>query len=1259
MGTKHIIIGLFVAMFLMQSFSGWNPTSSTDRGTSDETEKDMGFISTASRRRTDEAVMFINASPAAGLSGIRGDNLAWGDYNNDGYIDLLVRGNTSSGTMLFENQGPPSFNFLEVTDQVGIDCRGYSIWGDYDNDGNLDFFCAAKGDSLWRNEGAPDYNFINVTSNEMYFKDNCPSEAAAWVDYDNDGFLDIFCTAWQKPDWQNYNWPNWGGVDRLWHNNGDGTFSDVTSEAGVYRNNPAHAAMSIAVCDYNDDGWQDIYVGNYHLCPNYLWENQGDGTFINAAGPARADVDGDADYYENSGPYYGHSAGCAWGDFDNDLDMDLWVSNLAHKDDERSGMNRGAFCDDAQLLDSSGYPDYHFQDIRAEVGIPITPSGTVIYDNEGNGYWKDEDYFGCTWGDYDNDGDLDIWIPQVKTYSFWDWCYLWRNNGDRTFTDQAETLGIRVWSNTGAAWGDYDNDGDLDLITEGTYPFKGVRELHLFRNEGNSNNWLELKLKGTTANSGAIGARVILSVGDTHMSRIIGGDAGGHGFQNSPVVHFGLGDADTIDRIEIRWPDRSSSELFNVDADQRLAITQGDAPVIQSLTITPSEPHEDEKITASLTTSATLDSGNYVVQWDLDYDGVYEHTETPAMNGQVKSPTFSFGATGQYNISARLYDSISKQGTSRTLPIKVSNLPPEADAGPDRVEAEDSIVVFNGSESFDTASDLAAGLEFRWTFGDGGSSQWSGSPIAAHAYPVKGNYLVTLDVRDNDNAESTDTLTVNVYNVRPNASAPSTLIGVEDYPLLFTGSGLDTENDTDELEFRWDFGDGIQSEWIQNPEIEHTYRQSGNYSAILSVMDWDMDIGTCVTNVTIENPIPDGTFDISLDTVYEDDEIKFTAEGEDTKSDEDDLEFLMDFGDGNTSGWQYETEFTHVFNYSGTYSVMLFIRDNGNGTYKMSKSITILNRAPEARFSYSPKRDMDKETNIVFSAAGTSDTKSDINGLNYTWKIGREMTLWGKTVGYVFLGSGLHEVKLTVRDDDGATGTITQKLRIENTLPEAVINISSLKVKTGEKITLDGSSSTDTAGDMEGLEYRWKIESIAKTGMIIQHIFSSPGDYKITLTVTDEDGGSAETTMKLTVEGEGGRNTAEPAIGSSSTRWVWIISVVFIGIVIVGIVLFVIIKKGMKGEENRSANNDIQFAYGQGESTAIKVGSAPETENPIVTYPAPLPSLPPLSIDTPSLSLPAAGRPAEEILALPPLSIPNTRKTLKKVTKVRKIARKR
>ncbi len=1133
----------------------------------------MGEIT---RSRDNEQVSFTNVSPEVGLAGIIGDNLAWGDYNNDGFIDLLVRGNTTSGTLLFENRGAPNFDFIDVTQSKGIDCRGYGIWGDYDNDGNLDFFCAAREDSLWHNEGPPDYRFSNATSEEMYFKDNCPSEAAAWVDYDNDGFLDIFCTAWQKEDWQDYNWPNWGGVDHLWHNEGDGTFTDATVAAGVFRDNPAHAAMSIAVCDYNDDGWQDIYVGNYHLCPNYLWENQGDGTFVDKAGPEWADVDGDADYYQGSGPYYGHSAGCAWGDFDNDLDMDLWVSNLAHKDDERSGMNRGAFCDDAQLLDSSGWPDYHFQDIRSEVGIPVTPSGTIIYDNEGQGYWKDEDYFGCAWGDYDNDGDLDLWIPQVKTYSFWDWCYLWRNDGDRTFTDQAETLGIRVWSNTGAAWGDYDNDGDLDLITEGTYPFKGARELHLFRNDGNSNHWLQLELEGTDANRMAIGARVILESNGTFMSRIIGGDSGGHGFQNSPVVHFGLEGADSADRIEIRWPDRTRTELFHVEADRRLHITQSESIYIESVVTSPSELLEDDVIGLTITVSEPL-SPDHRVEWDLDHDGIFEQETIPPGGREVVSPPFSFVDNGDYNISYRIFNEEDHTGISGTVNLTIMNRAPVAVVGNDIAAAEDSVVIFDAGGSYDTPSDMGRGLEYRWDLGDGESVDWSNSNRTNHVYPLMGNYTIRLEVRDDDGAVSADELTLTVLNVPPEATVPRHLEGYEDEPIEFSGSGEDTVNDTSGLSYFWDFGDGNHSLPGIMGDAMHTYERSGNYSAVLNVLDEDGGKGAANVTVWVRNVAPEITLVSDISVADEDLSVAFEMYGDDTDSDLAYLEYRLDFGDGTLSNWSSETSHSHSFNTSGEHVIRGWIRDDDGDTAYHDVRVEVFNVQPRADFKVLKEgRYVYEGQQVTLDASASSDTPSDAPSLNFTWKLPGGEKLYGKVVNVTLADVGRNRVTLDVRDDDMSTVSVSRNIDVGDVEPVAVFSFQPQRPKTGTMITFNASASILVASDEEAT-FEWNFGDGEKgLGIVAQHTYSKPGDYQVTLTIIDDEGTEIDERGRISIEEGERENDEEGLLGPEGAvgNILAISGTVLLLIIGTVVVIIIIRRKKGKGDVDDLAGED-------------------------------------------------------------------------------------
>ena len=377
---------------------------------------------------------YTNVSIEAGLSGIRGDSIAWADYDNDGDLDFILRG--TSHNRLYRNNGPPNWNFTEVSDETGINgSRGYCIWADYDADGFMDFYSAYIDDHLYRNNGPPHWDFTDVTAAAGNPNDDVQSESAAWGDLNRDGYPDLYVVGWRKPG--DLQWPYAGEPDRLYLNNGDGTFTDISTSAGLRPRSTSYAGMGVVWSDYNDDLWPDIYVSNYHINPNHLWENNRDTTVTDVS--AERNVTGKETWYQGNGPYYGHCAGSAFADFDNDGDLDIWASHLAHKDDERSGMNRGYFCADSQLFMSSGAPYYHFTDIREQAGIPTTPSGTLVQDPDTGDYrWKDEDYFGAAWGDYDNDGFLDLWIPQVKTYDYWAQSHLWHNEGDRTFTDRID-----------------------------------------------------------------------------------------------------------------------------------------------------------------------------------------------------------------------------------------------------------------------------------------------------------------------------------------------------------------------------------------------------------------------------------------------------------------------------------------------------------------------------------------------------------------------------------------------------------------------------------------------------------------------------------------------------------------------------------------------------------------------------------------------------------------------------------------------------
>lgn len=499
--------------------------------------------------RSNGQVTFLNVSSNVGLEGIRGDNFCWGDYDNDGYEDLLVNWNNLNTQLpeyftsrLFKNNGPPYWDFTEVTLSTGINKRGYCSWGDYDNDGYLDIYMGDNNDDshdhLWHNNG--DGTFTDVTGSAGGVTDPYPTLAVGWADYDNDGFLDIYALNWRDLD--NVWYP-----DTLWHNNGDGTFSDVTISAGVDESGNPAAGMGFTWGDYNDDAWPDIYVGNYLLRANYLYENQKDGTFVDV-GPDKG-VEGHATR-RGTDQYYGHSPGSAFADFDNDEVMDLWVSNLAHRD-----LYRANICDSSYFFHGNGPSSgYDFTDIFEDCGVPSQPAGG-----------DEELYFGVAIADYDNDGFQDMFIPQVKNIDY-AYSYLFRNDGDNSFTDVSQESGLRVWDTVGGAWCDYDQDGDLDLIAEGKYPYDGGSYgARLFQNQGTNGSWVGFDLEGREFNKAAIGARIKVSTSDgITRTRDVESAMGNHCYQNSLTQHFGLGDhSGTVD-VSIRWGPYHTQELKNV-----------------------------------------------------------------------------------------------------------------------------------------------------------------------------------------------------------------------------------------------------------------------------------------------------------------------------------------------------------------------------------------------------------------------------------------------------------------------------------------------------------------------------------------------------------------------------------------------------------------------------------------------------------------------------------------------------------------------
>jgi len=496
----------------------------------------------------------------------KGSGLAFFDYDNDGWLDIyLTNGNRLDAhwpagkqpiSHLYKNNRDGTFT--DVTEKSGLGRTGWQTGvciGDYDNDGWDDLFCCFWGHNiLFHNNG--NGTFTDVTSKAGLVQQKSRwGTGCTFLDYDRDGHLDLFVCNFIKldpdklPTAEETNFCQWKGVptmcgprglpgdiNLLYHNNGDGTFTDVSEKAGILKPGPRYSITATSY-DFDNDGWPDIYVA-VDSEPSILFRNNHDGTFTDVAVMAGCAYNDDG--HEQAG------MGLAVADYDCDGWFDIFKTNFAD--------------DTCNLYHNNGDGTFTDQSFSSGVGI-------------NNNYVA----WGCGFIDYDNDGWPDIVqinghvYPEIDNYNFGE---TFKNLGNGRFKDVSSEMGPGIsarFSSRGAAFGDYNNNGCMDMLILNMNDLPSL----LHNVGGNKQNWIKIKLVGTRCNRTAIGARVRVTTGEhKQMDEVHSGTSVMS--QSDLRLHFGLDKAEVVDAIEVKWPTTQKIERFTqVKANQILTIREG------------------------------------------------------------------------------------------------------------------------------------------------------------------------------------------------------------------------------------------------------------------------------------------------------------------------------------------------------------------------------------------------------------------------------------------------------------------------------------------------------------------------------------------------------------------------------------------------------------------------------------------------------------------------------------------------------------
>ena len=569
--SRLIISALTAGLFLFSP----HPYGAQQKEKKEANDFPVSFVDVAERAGLTEPVVYGGVEKKRFIIETNGCGVAFFDYDRDGWADLLLLTGTrlegfSPGkaptNRLYRNNRDGTF--AESTEKAGLRRAGWAssvCVGDYDSDGFEDLFLTYWGQNvLYRNNG-------NATFTDVTGRAGLAGRGTRWgsgctfVDYDRDGKLDLFVANYLKFDLANAPEPGkganctWKGVpvncgpkglptdtNLLYRNNGDGTFRDVSEASGVSRVQNRYS-MTATTLDFNGDGWTDIYVA-CDSTASTLYRNNRDGTFTDVA------VEAGCAYNEDGNAQAG--MGVAVGDYNGDALLDIFKTH---------------FSDDLPALYRNTGRDY-FEDASRAAGFEHTRHVE----------------WGTGFADFDNDGRPDVMIatgsvyPEVekvfKEYPHRGPRLVYQNLGNGRFKDVTAQAGAGVLtpkSSRGCAFGDFDNDGDLDaLVMNMNEPPQLLRNDYNDARRRGPNNWLQVKLTGTKSNRTAIGARVVVRAGPNVQAQEVASQSSYYS-HNDLRLHFGLGASLKADQIEIRWPTGQTETIKNVAANQIVKIKEG------------------------------------------------------------------------------------------------------------------------------------------------------------------------------------------------------------------------------------------------------------------------------------------------------------------------------------------------------------------------------------------------------------------------------------------------------------------------------------------------------------------------------------------------------------------------------------------------------------------------------------------------------------------------------------------------------------